>query len=183
MLTENDWSELAPGITPTYTSATVANSYPSKYATFTTTGSYTSANKLTLIIPTGHRLHFGWHGISTGSTTGVRVVPYKRSDGTADTALNPLKITAGGTVRTNTQINGTTYSRVEIFIASSATATINVTGMIAQILPEGSSVASGGFISGRGNTGLEFASGVDIEYYSSAINSGQIGMSATFIEV
>lgn len=183
MLTQADWSELATGLTPTYTTATVANNYPSKYATFTTSGAYASENKLTLIIPTGHRLHFGWHGISTGSTTGVRIVPYKRSDGTADTALNPVKITAGGSVRTNTQVNGATYSRVEIFIASSATATINITGMIAQILPEGVSVAAGGFISGRGNTGIEFASPVDIEYYSSAINNGQIGMSATFIEV
>jgi hypothetical protein len=55
--------------------------------------------------------------------------------------------------------------------------------MIAQILPNGNSVASGGFISGSGTTGLEFSQFPEIEYYSSKINSGQIGMSVTWTEV
>lgn len=183
MLAEGGWSTIASGLTPTFTAATVANNYPSKYATYTTSGAYTSTIKLTLIIPTGHKLHFGWHGPSTGATTGIRVLPYKRSDGTADTALNPTKITAGGTIRTNTQISGTAYSRVEIFIAVGSASTINITGMIAQILPDGTSVTSGGFISGRGTKSLEFATSPEIEYYSAAINNGQIGMSATLVEV
>lgn len=183
MLTEKDWSDIASGLTATYTAATVANSYPIKYATFETDGAYASTTKLTLIIPTGYKLHFGWHGPASGSTTGVRIVPYLRADGTAATALNPTKITAGGTIRTNTQISGTTYSKVEIFIASGSASTINITGMIAQIIQDGSSVASGGFISGRGTKALDFSSKPEIEYYSAAINNGQIGMSATLVEV
>ena len=183
MLTEVDWADIATDIVPTYTSGTSANNFPSKYATFITDGSYSSATKLTVIIPTGHIFHFGWHGPSSGATSGIRIVPYLRSTGLADTAINPTKITAGGTTRTNTQVSGTTYSRVEIFVASSATATINVTAMIAQILPDSSSVATGGFITGRGTTGLEFASFPDIEYYSANVNDGQVGMSVSFAEV
>lgn len=183
MLTRKDWPNLASGLTPTFTDGAVANNFPMTYATYTTSGAYQSTNKLTLIIPTGYKLHFGWHGVSGGSTTGVRVVPYLRSTGEADTALNPTKITAGGVVRTNTQVSGTTYSRVEIFIASAATATINITGMIAQILPSTVSVASGGFLSGRGTTSLEFSSKPTLEYYSANINNGQIGMSAEWVEV
>jgi hypothetical protein len=183
MLTENDWPNFASEIIPTYTAAAVANNYPSKYATFTTAAAYESTTKLTIIIPTGYKFHFGWHGPAGGSTTGIRLVPYKRSDRTADTALNPTMITAGGTLETNTTISGTVYSRVEIFVASSAAATINVTAMIGQILADGRSVQENGFISGRGTTGLEFASLPEIEYYSAAINNGQIGMSATFAEI
>ena len=183
MLTEIDWTNLATGITPTYTEAAVANSFPFRYATFITDGAYSSATKLTVIIPTGYTFHFGWHGPATGATSGIRVVPYLRSTGLADTAINPTKITAGGTTRTNTQVSGTTYSRVEIFVASSATATINVTAMIAQILPDSTSVATGGFITGRGTTGLEFASFPDVEYYSANVNDGQVGMSVSFAEV
>lgn len=183
MLTEQDWPNLASGLTPSFTSANVANNYPIKYATYTTANNYVSTNKLTLIIPTGYKLAFGWHGPSTGATTGVRVVPYKRADDLADTALNPTKITYGGTVRTNTNISGTTYSRVEIFIATTSASTLNIAAMIAQIIPSTDSVPSGGFISGRGTTGIEFANRPQIEYYSANINDGQIGMSADWIEV
>lgn len=183
MLTESDWKNIASGITPTFTAATVANNYPIKYATYSTSNSYESTQKLTLIIPTGYKLAFGWHGPSTGSTTGVRVVPYKRADGLADTALNPTKITAGGAIRTNTTISGTTYSRVEIFIATATASTLNITAMIAQIIPTAEAVVSGGFISGRGTTGIEFSSRPKIEYYSANINNGQVGLAVEWIEV
>ncbi len=183
MLAQNDWLKLTDLITPTFTSATVANDYPMKYATYVTGANFVSERKLTLIIPSGYKLHFGWHGPATGATTGIRIVPYLRSSGAAATALNPAKITAGGTVRTNTNISGTTYSRVEIFLATTSASTVNITGMIAQVLPEGSSVASGGFIPGKGISGLDFVQKPTIELYSSAINDGQIGMSATWVEV
>ena len=121
MLTASDWPNIATGLIPSFTDQFVANDFPIRYATYVTSGAYTSTNKLTLIIPTGYKLHFGWHGPSGNSSTGVRVVPYLRSTGLADAALNPTRITAGGIVRTNTQISGTAYSHVEIFIASAAT--------------------------------------------------------------
>jgi hypothetical protein len=183
MLTVTDWPSLAKGLAVSFTTSTANNGFPMKYASYTTTDLYESANKLTLIIPTGYKLAFGWHGPATGSTTGVRIVPYLRSSGLADTAVNPTKITAGGTVRTNTTISGTTYSKVEIFLATTTASTLNIIAMMAQIIPTASSVASGGFIAGKGTTGLEFLQTPTLEYMSSAINSGQIGMAATWVEV
>lgn len=182
-LADNDWPKLSGEIEPTFSASTTANNYPYEYAQYVTTAAYYSDRELVLIIPTGYRLHFGWHGPSGNGTTGIRITPYKRSDGTADTALNPTKITAGGTVRTNAQISGTTYSHVKIALATAAAATVNISAMIAQILPEGAVVASGGFVAGVGTTGVEFNQHPTIEYYSSEINKGQSGMSATWIEV
>jgi hypothetical protein len=183
MLTVADWPSLASGLPVSFNISAINNSFPMKYASYTTTDAYESTNKLTLIIPTGYKLAFGWHGPATGSTTGVRIVPYLRSTGLADTAVNPTKITAGGTVRTNTTISGTTYSRVEIFLATTTASTLNITAMMAQIIPTASSVASGGFIAGKGTTSIEFGQRPTIEYYSSVINEGQIGMSTSWIEV
>jgi len=53
MLAEKGWLELATDVTPTYTAASVANNFPSKYAEYVTTDDYESTEKLTLIIPTG----------------------------------------------------------------------------------------------------------------------------------
>lgn len=183
-LTEKDWPSLVDSnITTTFDSFTYGNSYPSKHAIYTVPANYASTKKLTLIIPQGYKLHFGWHGTADSASTGVRIVPYLRSTGEADTALNPLKITAGGTIRTNTRIAGNTYSRVEIFIASAANINLELVAMIAQILPDSSMVESGGFITGRGNTGIEFATFPQIEYYSAAIADGLIGLSCDWVEI
>jgi hypothetical protein len=183
MLTQKDWSNLAPGFTTAFVGQATTNNYPVKYASYNIAGAYQSSNKLTIIIPQDYALNFGWHGPTTGSTTGVRVVPYLRSTGLADTALNPTKLGTDTTTRTNLKIKGDTYSHVEIFIAVGSAAVVNITGMIAQVLPENSSVANGGFISGRGTTGLEFSTFPQIDLYSSAINDGWVSMSVDWVEV
>lgn len=183
MLAEKGWLPLTEDLVPSFNASTANNNFPSKYISYETPDNFVSEEKLTLIIPTGYKLAFGWHGPTGGATTGVRILPYKRSDGTADTAINPTMITAGGTTRTNTTVSGTTYSRVEIFLATTTASELSITAMIAQIIPTTASVATGGFIAGRGTTGLDFASSPTIDYYSSAINNGQIGMSATWVEV
>lgn len=184
MLAENDWTDLSNGaITPAFTASNVNNHYPIKYAEYETTDNYESTLKLTVIIPTDYALNFGWHGPSGSSSSGIRIVPYLRSTGAADTALNPTRIDAGGTTRTNTKIRGDLYSYVEIFLATTTASTVKITGMIAQVLPENSTVATGGFISGRGTSGLEYATFPQIDAYSSAINDGWIGMSVDWVEV
>jgi hypothetical protein len=183
MLTEKDWPSLAPGFSANFVVEDVPNNYPMSYASYEVAGTYQSTNKLTIIIPKDYALNFGWHGPTAGSSTGVRVVPYLRATGEADTALNPAKLPTNSTTRTNLKLKGDTYSYVEIFIATSGAAEVNITGMIAQILPETSSVAPGGFISGRGTTAIEFAQIPEIEYYSAAIGDGLIGLSASWVEV
>jgi hypothetical protein len=183
MLIEKDWPNIVSGLTPSFNAATVANNYPIKYISFVTPDNYVSTKKLTLIIPNGYKLAFGWHGPVGGATTGIRILPYRRSNGTVDTAINPTMITAGGTVRTNTTISGATYSRVEIFLATDTESELSITAMIAQIIPVAESVPSGGFISGRGTNAIEFNTRPKIEYYSANINDGQVGMSVEWVEV
>jgi hypothetical protein len=55
--------------------------------------------------------------------------------------------------------------------------------MIARIIPTGTSLVAGGFVSGRGTSQLEFTGPPTISYISSAINGGYIEMSANFVEV
>jgi len=188
MLDENDWPSISATVTPTFAAASYANNYPIKRAAYSLPASHVDTKKLTLIIPSTHTLHFGWHASSAGVTAataaGIRIVPYNLS-GVAQTAVNPASLLAGGTTRTNQTFAGSSYSRVEIFLANGAVSTsaVNLVAMIAQILPNGTSVASGGFISGRGTTALQFSAPVQIEYYSSAINNGQIGLSTALTEV
>lgn len=182
MLAEKDWPKLSYDITPAFTTLAVANDYPVKYATYTTAGAYESPEKLVVIIPEGYKFHFGWHGPSGSSASGMRVVPYLRSTGSADTALNPAMLTAGGTKRTNLSVNGNTYSYVEIFLATDDAADVEITAMIARVLPDTDTVPNGGFVPGKGTTQLEFAAAPTFDYYTSSINDGQIGMSASWVE-
>lgn len=188
MLGQTDWPDLVSNIVPTFTTNAYANDFPMKYATYALTGSYVGDRKVTIIIPATHTLNFGWHSTVGGNmattTAGVRMNLYNRSTG-AVTASNPPSLLAGGTTRTNATVDGATYSKVEIFLAngSASAASVNVVAMIAQVLLTGTSVATGGFLAGAGTTGIEFTTSPTIEYYSSAINNGQVGMSASFVEV
>ena len=188
MLDETDWPSLSATITPTFTANSYNNSYPIKRAVYALPGSHSDTRKLTILIPSSHTLHFGWHsttaGVTASSAAGIRIVPYNTS-GVAQTAVNPNSLLAGGTTRTNQTFAGSSYSRVDIYLAngSASSSSANLVAMIAQILPTGTSVASGGFISGRGTTQLEFAGSPQMSYISSAINSGFFEMSANFVEV
>ncbi|CAB4148738.1 hypothetical protein UFOVP536_21 [uncultured Caudovirales phage] len=188
MLDELDWPSISATVTPTFTAGAYSNAYPIKYATYALAGSHADTRKFTIIIPTGYTLHFGWHSTlanrTASSAAGVRIVPYNLS-GVAQTAVNPNSLLAGGTTRTNATFAGSSYSKVEIFLAngSASASSVNIVAMIAQVLKNGSSVASGGFISGRGTAQLEFSDAPKMTYISSGINNGQIEMSANFTEV
>lgn len=183
MLTGKDWPKLAPELSQALVSDPYDNNFPVKTVTYSALDAYESTNKLTLIIPNGYTLHFGWHGPAAAAAYGIRLVPYLRATGLADTAIDAVRLDAGETTRTNTEVDGADYSRVEIFIATDAEQDVEITAMIAQILPTGTVVATGGFIAGKGTTALEFENSPDIEYYSAAIGDGQVGMSANWIEV
>lgn len=188
MLDETDWPSLSATITPTFIANTYSNGYPIKGAIYQVPAGHADTRKLTILIPSTHTLHFGWHAqaaaLSAATTAGIRIVPYNLS-GVAQTAVNPASLLAGGTTRTNQTFAGSSVSRVEIFIANGGASSVAVrlVAMIAQLLVTGATVASGGFISGRGTTQLEFAGPPTINYISSAINNGFIEMSANFIEV
>ena len=192
-LVSKDWPALS-SVTPTTTilagtSNVYANNFPQTYATYTYAAGSTS-KYIDIIIPSGYYFHFGWHATASGingfSNPGFNIIKYSRatnlpvlSGGLPDF---PVSLLAGGTTRTNYSVDGTTYSRVRITFGLGSSGSTSVVGVIAQILPT-STASTGKFISGRGTTALQFASDINIDYYSSAINNGQIGLSATLIEV
>ena len=138
-LTEKDWPNLLPGVTPTFSSVAYANNFPYRSATYAMTGSQVGTNKLIIIIPSGYTLSFGWHtptaGVTAASAAGIRITPYLRSTGLATTVQNPASLAAGGTASVSTvttagamsQFDGATYSYVEIYLANGSALTSSVT--------------------------------------------------------
>lgn len=191
-LTGRDWPTLN-STTPTITtlagtSNVYANNFPQAYATYT--GATGATNRsISVIIPPGYSLHFGWHtttaGITAFSNPGYYITKYFRTTNLPVAGFPdfPTSMLAGGTTRTNLVIDGNTYSRVDIvFSVGNTGVSTSIVGAIAQILPS-STPTTGAFIPGKGTSALQFASPVEIEYYSSNINNGQIGLSTTLVEV
>jgi hypothetical protein len=186
MLSGADWPSICSIGTKTKI-ATPANTrnYPSETLQIAMGASVQeSTAKLTIIIPIDHKLHFGWHGTRASGTAGFVLRCYSREDGTAtDVMTDPIDVNSD--TRTNTQVRGDLYSRVEILIENptASASTITASGLIVQVLDELASVDRGGFISGRGTTALEFTELPQFEYYSAAVNNGQVGLSAALAEV
>ena len=185
MLSLSDWQSICSiGTAELVDTPSNTKNYPYKSLSLTLTEQEASTIKHTIVIPEGYKLHFGVHGqlVSGGAT--VTLAQYPRSGGSVVNA-NAAILANNTAIRTNTQVNGNTYSHVEIFIQnpSSTDSELILSGMIAQVLPETDSVEQGDFWSGRGTTGLEFTQLPSLEYYSAAINDGQVGLSANFKEV
>ena len=157
--------------------------YPAYTAKFVAPGSPTlESNKFTFYIPEGYTLWLGMHG-SHGTAGAASYKPYK--NGTAGTVANMTPLTVTSTSRVNTPISSSTADKVEVYLRkiTSGSCTFYVNAFVAQLLKTGVSPTPGKFVSGRGTTGLEFASLPEIEYYSANINNGQIGMSVTMAEI
>jgi hypothetical protein len=194
MSIDTDWDAICPddvGITKEKVlTSSVANlvgnntqGYPLETARFTAPGSPTAeSDKFTFYIPDGYTLWLGLHG-HHGTTGAAFGKPYK--NGTAGTPVNLTPLQVSTPSRVNTSFSSTTANKVEFYLAKIAPSpcTFHITGLIAQLLKTGVAPEQGGFVSGRGTEKLEFATLPEIEYYSAAINNGQIGMSATLVEI
>lgn len=173
-------------LTSSITSLVGANTYdyPVRTAKFTVAGgSEPQSLKQTFYIPEGYTLWLGIHG-HNGVEGAAFALPYNAA-GVAGTEeeLTMLGVNTG--VRVNKSYSSTVAKKVEVYLAKieSQPCVFHLVGMIAQLLPTGTSPTTGDFVTGRGTTGLEFATSPEVEYYSAAINNGQIGMSATLVEV
>lgn len=178
-LCEKDWPTIYNG-SETYASGNKSvNGYPITSMVIDPLGS-SSPHKFTVIIPPGYSFHFGLHSTVGGLADKVKLHCINRNNPYTSNDLFPLSLDTTSGVRTNAIVNGDVYRLVEININAGD---IAIAGMIGQILPNGTSVATGDFISGRGTTALEFAQPPVMEYYSANLNNGQVGMSATLVEV
>ena len=194
MSIDTDWDAICPDdvgvtkesvLTSSVSSLVGSNTqdYPMYTAKFTAPGSPTAeSDRFSFYIPEGYTLWLGLHG-HHGTTGAAFAQPYK--NGVAGTPVNIAPLSVATATRVNTSFSGATADKVEFYLAKTAPSpcTFHISGLIAQLLKNGATPEQGKFVSGRGTTGLEFASLPEIEYYSAAINNGQIGMSATFAEI
>lgn len=158
--------------------------YPAKTAKFSIGGTGAIVSRVqSFYIPEGYTLWLGAHG-DVDANGGIFATPYDAA-GVAGTDVELTPLGVDTTTRVNTSFASTSARKVDFYLAKTgATASVlHITGLIAQLLPTGTTPATGEFITGRGTTALEFATSPEIEYYSAAINNGQIGMSATLLEV
>ncbi len=190
-----DWAGPAPDLASspvqfsTVTTASISGSvgsntqgYPFKTAKYEIPGAEATSYKQTFIVPDGYTLWLGFHGFHN-SQTGAFAIPYDLSGvAGAETQLTPLGVNT--TTRVNLSFDGSATSRVEFYFKkfSGTAGEMHITGLIAQLLPTGTTPATGKFISGRGTQSLKF-SDFGMTYYNAPINGGQIGMTATMIEV
>lgn len=147
------------GFTPAVSTAAV-NGYPT-----TQLFAGKNTNIFTLVVPTGYLLHVGSHGTSGGLIV---------TTGTSTNTEVPCVPTSNNNRVTRSFGPGKVYVSVKNGSILS--------GIIAQMLPVGTSPALGGFISGYGLSGLRLKSDPQVTQYSAVIENAQISLSAEFIE-
>ena len=140
------------------------------------------SDRFTFYIPEGYSLWIGIHG-HHGATGKAFIQSYKNGVAATPAELTMLGVNTAN--RFSTSVSSSTANKVEFYIAKVAPSpcTFHIVGLMAQLLPTGQTPATGEFLSGRGTNGLEFGSFPTMEYYSANVNDGQIGMSATLVEV
>jgi hypothetical protein len=158
-----------------FTTVANTNKYPVKSAFYTLTG--TTNRQLYIPIPTGYAFNIGAHGSATGSCA-VTVTPVV-SGTTYGTASNLTLLATTSTTRTNLVISGASYTGVLVGLTGSGT--ITLAGIIGQIVPVGTAIPAGGFISGQGNSGCEFDAQPQLQNYSVALD--KVALTVKMIEV
>ena len=128
-------------------------------------------------IPTGHTAHVGAYGID-GTGGEVVVTP----------TTGPLAIATPVTltlmdVTDDSRFNATfaaSSGYTGILLSLGGSGTIILSGLMVQVLEDGITPETGGFISGQGNSGLSFISQPQYTPYSAAID--KVGVIAEFAE-
>lgn len=126
-------------------------------------------------IPANYTAWIGVHGDTTSTgTLSVRPATAPNVFGSS-VRLPMLAVTS--TTRMGTSFNGNTYRGIQITAENS----IKYAGAMAQVLPNGTTPATGGFISGQGNSGCEFEATPAQTAYSATLD--RVGMTARLVEV
>ena len=127
-------------------------------------------------IPAGYTAHVGAYGVDgTGGTVVATPTVDHTTDGTPVT-LTLLDVTDDS--RFNETFDSTSYDGVTLSLGGEGTLTLS--GIMVQVLETGVTPATGGFISGQGNSGLQFVSQPNYTPYSSALN--RVGVVAELAE-
>ena len=127
-------------------------------------------------IPPGYTAHVGAYGFDGTGGTVVATPTVDALASGAPVTLTLLDVTDNS--RFNQTFNSSLYDGVELSLGGSGTVTLS--GIMVQVLETGVTPATGGFISGQGNSGLQFVSQPNYTPYSSALN--RVGVVAELAE-
>lgn len=157
---------------------TSTNGYPVEAAVYTLTSTSVSPT-IFIPIPTGYTAHVGAHGSVNSGAAGVRVTP-EISAIASGTPVDLTLLPVSTTQRTNATFSGDTNLGITISLRSASSGTLLLNGLIVQVLPNGQTPAPGGFISGQGQSGMQFVEQPKVSEYSAAF--GLIGATAKLVE-
>lgn len=155
---------------------TPANSlnFPSESITYTVLDDTT--RRIWVPIPPGHTAWIGAYGANgTGGTMVATPTINAYTSGTPVT-LTLLDVTDDS--RFNQSFNSASYDGVELSLGG--VGTITLSGIMVQVLETGVTPETGGFISGQGNSGLQFVSQPTYTPYSAALD--KVGVVAELAE-
>ena len=156
--------------------ATPSNSlnFPSESITYTVSTGQT--RRVWIPIPSGYTAHVGAYG-SNGTGGTVVATPTVNST-TNGTPVTLTLLAVSNNSRFNETFASTSFDGVEISLGGSGTVTLS--GLMVQVLKTGVTPLTGDFISGQGNSGLQFTSQPAYTPYSSALN--KVGVVAELAE-
>lgn len=147
-------------------SATATNTlgYPTQSAVYNLDAGNTFAT-YDFPVPPGYTFHLGVKGSASG---------------TAAVRLNGIPISLGLVTSTTRVTEYVTSSWATITI--NGTGTLTLAGMIAVVVPTGTAPPTGGFVSGRGNSGVALKSNPVRTGYSAALENASVGATVDLIE-
>jgi hypothetical protein len=156
----------------------MSQGYPAELATYTITTTDTLRSAF-VPIPPGYSGWVGVHG-ETDAQDFVKVTPFVGS--TAGTVVHPTILSTATTTRVNTEIAGGATG-LEVSLDNTTDGTFTLAGLIVQILPEGVTPETGGFISGQGHEGLRFLGRPTTTPYTVAAGMDLVSVTAKLGEV
>ena len=128
-------------------------------------------------IPLGHTAWIGARGVE--GTGGKLTYAAGRGESVSD-FTNVTFLGVNDVTRFNASIDSLNGTNTGVVLKFGGSGTVTVTGIMVQVLPTGRTPAPGGFISGQGNSGCEFADQPEVSQYSAALD--QVGVTATLVE-
>jgi hypothetical protein len=156
--------------------ATPANSlgFPVESVIYSVESGFT--RRVWIPIPPGYVAHVGAYGYAGTGGTVVATPTIDALASDAPVTLTLMDVTDDS--RFNTTFDSASYNGVELSLGGDGT--VILSGIMVQVLESGVTPKTGGFISGQGNSGLQFVSQPTYTPYSAALD--KVGVVADFAE-
>jgi len=149
--------------------------YPIKSAQYNFSTTITDVPEYYIPIPPNYTAHVGVHGNNVTGTAAVGVRRY-----TTGVGFSGSQAIATQTVLDTTRFSAMFTDIAGISLVASGTGSITLSGIMVQLLPNGYTPPTGGFISGQGTSGSSFVSQPSLVQQSAVLD--KVGLSCVLVE-